>query len=335
MLTLQTTLDASCRRKALTRGVTLLLGLTLSAISVMAQTYPDKPIKLIAGTAPAGTVDKIARSLAKHLFSRLGQPVVVDNRPGAGGTIATEALAAAAPDGYTLSINSLPTIAITPVLEKVRYDPIKDFQSVAKIGSQPYVLLVPFGSKVQTVADLVAQAKAAAGGFSYSSAGRGTGGHLTGELFSQMSGVPMLHVPYKGVAPAINDVIGGMVSIAFATTGSSQGVVAGNKVRPIATTGARRSKAYPNLPTMQEAGFADYEVSTWYGLSAPAKTPPAVVALLNREVNAWLSDKKVQDEFASDGFEFQGGSPEEYRAFEISEQQRWRKILERAGLAAK
>ncbi|MDO8769754.1 MAG: tripartite tricarboxylate transporter substrate binding protein [Burkholderiaceae bacterium] len=330
---------SSCpTRRAVSLPLTMLLsiGIFVSAClaaPATANTYPDKPIKLVAGTAPGGTVDKIARSLAKHLYARLGQPVVVDNRPGAGGTIAAEVLAAAAPDGYTLSINSLPTVAITPVMEKVRYNPMKDFQSISKIGSQQYVLLVPAGSKVQTVVDLVAQAKATPGGISYSSAGLGTGGHLAGELLSQMTGLQMLHVPYKGVAPAINDVIGGMVSITFATTGSSQGVVEGKKVRPIATTGKRRSQAYPNLPTMLESGFADYELSTWYGLSVPAKTPPAIVALLNREVNVWLSDKKVQEDFISDGVELQGGSPEEFTAFQIAEQQRWRKILERAGLA--
>jgi len=300
---------------------------------VAAQSYPDKPIKLVAGTAPGGTVDKIARSVAKHLYTQLGQPVVVDNRPGAGGTLAADAVATAAPDGYTLSINSLPTVAITPVMEKVRYDPIRDFKAVARIGSQAYVLLVPVESKVLTVADLVAQAKATPGGISYSSAGRGTGGHLAGELFSQMTGVKMLHVPYRGVAPAINDVISGAVSMTFATTGSSHGAVDGKKLRPIATTGLRRSQAYPNLPTMQEAGFAGYEVSTWYGLSVPAKTPAAIVTRLNREVNSWLSDKKVQEDFTSDGIELQGSTPQEFTEFQIAEQQRWRKILERAGLA--
>ena len=329
----QTAPGATCRRKALTCGITLLLGLTLAATMAQAQTYPDKPIKLIAGTAPAGTVDKIARSLAQHLNTRLGQPVVVDNRPGAGGTISAEALVAAAPDGYILTISSLPTTAITPFMEKVRYDPIKGTQPISRIGSQPYVLLVPAASKAQTVADLVAQAKAMAGTFSYSSAGRGTGGHLAGELFSQMSGVPMLHVPYKGVAPAIADVIGGVVSMTFASIGSSQGLVAGKKLRPIAVTGITRSPTYPNVPTMQEAGFAGFDVSTWYGLSAPAKTPPAIVTLLSREVNLWLADKKVQEDFSSDGIELHGSSPEEYRAFEIAEQQRWRTILERAGLA--
>ena len=143
----------------------------------------------------------------------------------------------------------------------------------------------------------------------------------------------MLHVPYKGVAPAINDVVGGIVSVTFATTGSSQGVVDGRKLRPIATTGAQRSPAYPQLPTMQEAGFAGYEVSTWYGLSAPAKTPKAIIDLLNKELNTFLSDKKVQEDFSSDGIVLKGGSPEEFRRFEEAEQVRWRGVLEKAGLA--
>ncbi len=307
----------------------------LACSAALAQTYPDRPVKIIAGTSPGGTVDKIARVIANHLQTKLGQPFVVDNKPGAGGTLGAELAAKAAPDGYTLTISSAPFISITPLMEKVRYDPIKDFQPVAMVGSQPYVLLVPYDSKAQTVNDVVAQAKADPSKFSYSSAGRGTGGHLSGELFSQISGVPMLHVPYKGVAPAITDVIGGIVSITFATTGSSQGVVDGKKVRPIATSGTRRSPAYPQLPTMQEAGFAGYDVSTWYGVSAPAKTPMAIVNLLNKEINILLADKKVQQDLSTDGIILHGGTPTEFEKVELDEQARWRKVLDKAGLALK
>lgn len=316
---------------------TLALGLLaaglLAAGATLAQTYPTRPVRIVAGTAAGGTVDKIARAVANHLSQKLGQPFVVENKAGAGGTLAAELVAAAPPDGYTLTLTSVPTVAITPVLEKVRYDPIKDFEAVGLVGIQPYVLLVPFDSKAQTVKDVVEQARANPGKFSYSSAGRGTGGHLGGELLSQISGVPMLHVPYKGVAPAINDVVGGIVSVTFATTGSSQGVVDGKKLRPLATTGAQRSPAYPQLPTMQEAGYAGYEVSTWYGLSAPAKTPKAIVDLLNKELNVFLADKKIQEDFSSDGIVLKGGSPEDFRKFEESEQLRWRGVLEKAGLA--
>lgn len=320
-------------KKPLTLAV--LAACMLAAAPAMAQNYPTRPVRIIAGTAAGGTVDKIARAVANHLSQRLGQPFVVENKAGAGGTLASELAAAAAPDGYTLSISTVAGVALQPVLEKVRYDPIKDFKAVGLVGLQPYVLLVPFDSKAQTVRDVVEQARANTGKFSYSSAGRGTGGHLGGELLSQLSNVPMLHVPYKGVAPAINDVVGGFVSVTFATTGSSQGVVEGKKLRPLATTGAQRSQAYPQLPTMQEAGFAGYELSTWYGLSAPAKTPAAIVALLNKELNTLLADKKVQEDFASDGIQLQGGSPEDFRKFEEEEQVRWRAVLEKAGLAYK
>jgi tripartite-type tricarboxylate transporter receptor subunit TctC len=229
----------------------------------------------------------------------------------------------------------LPTVSITPVLEKVRYDPLRDFTPIALLGVQPYVLLAPATSKAQTAQDVVAQAKALAGAFSYSSAGRGTGGHLAGELFSQLSGVPMLHVPYKGVAPAINDVIGGSVSITFATTGSSQGAVEGGKLRAIATTGVKRSPAYPKLPTLQEAGYPGYDVVTWYGLSGPAKMPPAIVERLAKETNAFLAIKSVQEDFASDGVVLQGSSPQAFAAYQRADQQRWRGVLEKAGLAAK
>ncbi len=307
----------------------------LACAPALAQTYPNKPVRIIAGTAAGGTVDKIARAVANHLSQRLGQPFVVENKAGAGGTMASELVAAAPPDGYTLAINTVAGVALQPVLEKVRYDPIKDFKAIGLVGLQPYVLLVPFDSKAQTVRDVVEQARANTGKFSYSSAGNGTGGHLGGELLSQLSGVPLLHVPYKGVAPAINDVVGGFVSVTFATTGSSQGVVEGKKLRPLATTGLQRSPAYPQLPTMQEAGYPGYELSTWYGLSAPAKTPQAIVDLLNKELNTMLADKKIQEDFSSDGIVLKGGSPEDFRKFEEAEQVRWRGVLEKAGLAYK
>ena len=307
--------------------------LALSTLATSAQNWPDHPIKLVAGTAPGGTVDHIARSLAEHLQKRLGQPVVVENRAGAGGTIAAEAVARATPDGYTLSITSVPTVAITPVLDKVRYDPIKDFAAISLIALQPYVLLVPYASNFKTVADVVAASRATPGGLTYSSAGRGTGGHMAGELLSQTAGVPMLHVPYKGVAAAITDVAAGNVAMTFATTGSSGGLVDAKKVRAIATTGARRSPAYPDLPTVQEAGFPGYEVTTWYGLSAPAKTPEAIVERLNREVAAWVADKKTQEAFAAEGIELRADTPDGFAAFEKAEQQRWRTVLEKAGLA--
>lgn len=307
----------------------------LISMPATAQTYPTKPVHIVAGTAAGGTVDKIARALAQHLSQRLGQPFVVDNKAGAGGTLAAEFVAKSPPDGYTLTITSVPTVAITPVLEKVRYDPISDFEAIGMIGLQPYVLLVPYDSKAQTVSDVVEQARANPGKFSYSSAGRGTGGHLGGELLSQLSDVPMLHVPYKGISPAINDVVGGIVSITFATTGSSQGIVDGKKLRPLATTGVQRSPAYPQLPTMREAGYPGYELSTWYGLSAPAKTPQAIVNLLNKELNDFLSDKKLQTSLSSEGIVLRGGSPDEFRKFEEAEQVRWRSVLEKSGLALK
>ena len=302
------------------------------AASAASDAWPDRPIKMIAGTAPGGTVDKIARSVGNHLQDRLGQPVVVDNRAGAGGTIAAEAAEKAAPDGYTLSIVSLPTVAITPVLEKVRYDP-DDMAPVSLVGTQPYVLLVPAESKVKSVADLVAEAKAGPDSMSYASAGRGTASHLVGELFAQGAGVKLLHVPYKGIMAGITDVIGGNVSMVFATAASAQSLVDAKKLRPIATTGAQRSKAFPELPTMKEAGFPNAVVTTWYGVSAPPKTPAPIIDRLNQEINAWMADPQVQQQFALEGIELQGGTPAQFAAFMKAEQARWRKVLEAAGLA--
>jgi tripartite-type tricarboxylate transporter receptor subunit TctC len=311
------------------------IAIALCCPPALADDWPSRPVKIVVGTAPGGTMDKLARGLANHLSQRLGQPFVVDNRPGAGGTLAAELVATAPADGYTLELTSAPTVSITPVLEKVRYQPIGDFEPIGSLGSQPYVLLVPYESKLRTANDVLALARANAGKFSYSSAGRGTGGHLSGELFSQITGVPMLHVPYRGVAPAINDVVAGIVSVTFATTSSSQGVVDAKKLRPIATTGSRRSPAYPDLPTMVEAGFPGCEISTWYGISAPAGTSKAIVATLNREINAFLDNPRTQTDLATDGISTLGGSPDEFLRFQKADQQRWRAVLEQAGLAAK
>jgi tripartite-type tricarboxylate transporter receptor subunit TctC len=306
--------------------------LALAAGLAAAQAYPTKPIRLLVPSQPGGSVDKLSRAVGKRLQEKLGQPVVVDNRSGAGGTIAAEAAATAAPDGYTLMMGTVASLATNVSLEKLRYDPLKDFAPVTLVGLQDLVLVVSAANGARSVADLVAQARKDPAKFSYSSAGRGTGGHLSGELFSQISGVPMLHVPYKGVAQASNDVIGGQVTLTFASLATAQPLVLAGKVRPLAVTGRKRSETYPELPTMEEAGMKGYESSTWYALIAPAGTPQAIVQRLNAEIVAMLKEPQVREQFKDEGIELVGSTPQELTAHMTSEIEKWRRVIRSAGL---
>lgn len=309
------------------------LVLALAAGLAAAQAWPAKPIKLLVPSAPGGSVDKLSRAVGKRLQEKLGQPVVIENRTGAGGTIAAEAAAAAPPDGYTLMMGTVASLATNVSLEKLRYDPLKDFAPITLVAMQDLVLVVGAANPAQAVADLVAQARKEPAKFSYSSAGRGTGGHLSGELFSQLSGVPMLHVPYKGVAQASNDVIGGQVTLTFASLASAQPLVQAGKVRPIAVTGRKRAEAFPQLPTMEEAGMKGYESSTWYALIAPAGTPPAIVQRLNAEVTAMLKEPAVREQFKDEGIELVGSTPQELTTHMKAEIEKWRRVIQGAGLA--
>jgi tripartite-type tricarboxylate transporter receptor subunit TctC len=309
------------------------LALALAAGVAAAQAWPAKPIRLLVPSAPGGSVDKLSRAVGKRLQEKLGQPVVVDNRSGAGGTIAAEATATAPADGYTLMMGTVASLATNVSLEKLRYDPLKDFAPITLVAMQDLVLVVGAANPAQSVADLVAQARKEPAKFSYSSAGRGTGGHLSGELFSQISGVPMLHVPYKGVAQASNDVIGGQVTLTFASLATAQPLVQAGKVRPIAVTGRKRAEAFPQLPTMEEAGMKGYESSTWYALIAPAGTPPAIVQRINAEVTAMLKEPAVREQFKDEGIELVGSTPQELTGHMKAEIEKWRRVIQGAGLA--
>jgi tripartite-type tricarboxylate transporter receptor subunit TctC len=309
------------------------LALALAAGVAAAQAWPAKPIRLLVPSAPGGSVDKLSRAVGKRLQEKLGQPVVVDNRSGAGGTIAAEATATAPADGYTLMMGTVASLATNVSLEKLRYDPLKDFAPITLVAMQDLVLVVGAANPAQSVADLVAHARKEPAKFSYSSAGRGTGGHLSGELFSQISGVPMLHVPYKGVAQASNDVIGGQVTLTFASLATAQPLVQAGKVRPIAVTGRKRAEAFPQLPTMEEAGMKGYESSTWYALIAPAGTPPAIVQRINAEVTAMLKEPAVREQFKDEGIELVGSTPQELTGHMKAEIEKWRRVIQGAGLA--
>jgi tripartite-type tricarboxylate transporter receptor subunit TctC len=314
------------------RFIAMTLLLAMAQTPVQAQTYPDRAIRLIVPSAPGGSVDKLARAIGRRLSERLGQPVVVDNRGGAGGIIATEAAANAKADGYTLLIGTIAGLATNVSLEKLRYDPLRDFAPITLVGTQDFVFCLNPGLPIRSVKELVEMAKAKPASMAYASAGMGTGSHLSGELLSQLSGIELIHVAYKGMSPAAMDVISGQVPMAFASIATALPLVKSKKLKAIAVTGDRRSAMLPDVPTMVEAGIKGYASSTWYGIVAPAATPPAVLRRLHSEIVAILRESELQQIFSDEGIDLVGGKPEEFKAFLQSEIEKWRLVVKSAGL---
>jgi tripartite-type tricarboxylate transporter receptor subunit TctC len=313
--------------------VALALAMLTVAGNVGAQTYPTRAIRLLVPSTPGGSVDTLARTIGPKLTERWGQQVIVDNRPGAGGAIAGEMVAKAAPDGYTLLIGTIASLATNVSLQKkLPYDPIKDFAPVTLVATQNLMLLIHPSVPAKSVKELVRLGKAQPGKLSFASAGNGTGGHLSGELFKMLAGIDMLHVPYKGVAPALVDVVGGQVSMTFASILSSLPQVRADKLRALAVTGGKRSVAAPQLPTMREAGVKDYESATWYGVVAPAGTPQELVNRLNAEIVAVIKRPDVNERLSKEGADPVGNSPPEFSRFIESEIGKWRKVIRAAGI---
>ncbi len=302
------------------------------ALGAFAQDYPNRPIKLVVPFPPAGTTDILARAAAQKLTESLGQSVVVDNRPGAGGNIGSDLVAKSPPDGYTLLMGTVGTHAINPSLySKMPYDHIKDFVPIVLVAGVPNVLVVNPALPVYSVADLIKLAKEKPGSINFASSGSGTSIHLTGELFKTMAGVDMTHVPYKGSAPAITDLMGGQVQIMFDNLPSSLQQIKAGKLRAIAVTSLTRAPALPNVPTISESGLPGFEASAWFGVLAPAGTPPAVVAKINGEVNKWLQSADAREKLLAQGAEAAGGSPEKFAAFIRSETDKWAKVVKASG----
>jgi tripartite-type tricarboxylate transporter receptor subunit TctC len=316
---------------------TLLGALLLSlATGAFAQSYPSKPLRLVIPYAPGGVVDFIGRTLGQHLSEQLGQSVVADNRPGAGGIIGVEATAKSAPDGYTLVIMD-PAIVINPVLQDaVPYDVIRDLTTVSIVGSSPLVLVSNPALPVKNVAELVAYAKANPGKLNFASAGIGTTPHMGGELMKLRIGAQMTHVPYKGMGPAMADVVAGRVQFSFGSITSALPFLKDNRIRGLATTGSKRSGALPDLPTISEAGaesgLRGFEVELWLGLFAPAGLPPAVLARLNADTKKAIEDPQARAAFAKVGVEPRGTSPADAAAFIRAENEKWGKVVRDAKL---
>jgi tripartite-type tricarboxylate transporter receptor subunit TctC len=297
--------------------------------------YPDRPIKLVVAFPAGGTTDIVARVLAEYAGRRLGQQMIVENRPGAGGNIGTELVARAAPDGYTLSLCTIGTCAInSSVYPKLSYDVARDFAPIVLGGHVVNVLAVHPAVPAKTVRELVALAKAKPDALTYASSGYGGSPHLSAELLKDIAGVEITHVPYKGSAPAIVDLRGGQVDMFFDNAPSILPHVKAGALRALATTGTRRHKALPDVPTMVEAGFPGFVIQPWWGVIAPAKTPKAVIGTLNRAFNEALKDPAVIKRFDEVGLEIAGGTPEQLAATIQSETARWGKLVRERNIRA-
>ncbi|HSN39040.1 MAG TPA: tripartite tricarboxylate transporter substrate binding protein [Burkholderiales bacterium] len=301
--------------------------------NAVAQNYPNRPVRVVVVSTPGGSVDTMARTVGPKLAEKWGQQVVVDNRPGAGGAIAAEIVAKSPADGYTLIMGTVASFATNVSLRKsLPYDPVRDFAPITLVATQNLMLLIHPSIPAKSVKELVALAKRQPGQLSFASAGNGTGGHLSGELFKLLADIDLLHVPYKGVAPALIDVISGQVSMTFASILSGHPHVRSGKLRALAVTGGKRSPAVPQLPTMIEAGVKGYESATWYGLLAPAGTPPDIVAKLNAEVVAILKQPETHERLSKEGADPVGNTPAEFGKFIQSEIEKWRKVIKTAGI---
>jgi tripartite-type tricarboxylate transporter receptor subunit TctC len=318
-----------------------LLGLVLatgvSALACQAQTarYPDRPVKILVGFAAGGGTDVAARILAQKLTEALGQSVVVENRPGASGMIAAEAVAKSPADGYTLMMGSQTTLAVAPALyRKFSIDAARDFAGVAMAGVSPLVLVVHPSVPVQSLKDLIALAKSKPGTINFGSGGLGTTPHMAGELFSIQAGVKMVHVAYRGEAPAINDLLGGQLHLIFANLSAVIGNVKAGSLRALAVTSAQRAATAPEIPTIAEEALPGFDAATWFALVAPAATPRDIVLRLNAEVTRLVAQPETQQRFADLGMSIAAGAPDALDTYIGSEIGKWSQVIKDADVRA-
>ncbi len=310
-----------------TRALLWSILLAASVAPGQAQTYPSKPIHIVLPYVPGGIIDTAGRNLALRLSESLGQSVVAENRPGAGGMVGADVVARSAPDGYTILLTD-PGLVSNPTLQAdVPYDLFKGLQAVSIIGSSPAVIVSSPTLPVTSFAELIAYAKAHPGKLNFASAGIGTAPHLAGEMIKLRSGIEMTHVPYRGIGAAYPDVLSGKVQLAFSSIAGAVSFTADGRVRPIATTGLARSPVYPDVPTVAESGLPGFDVDLWTGIYAPAGMPPAVLAKLSAEINKVLQRPDLRAAFAKIGVTPRGTSPEEGAAFTRAEYEKWKKVI--------
>jgi tripartite-type tricarboxylate transporter receptor subunit TctC len=305
----------------------------LLAAPVDAQQYPAKPIRFVIAQAPGGQNDVQARIIGQKLAEALGQPMVYDNRPGAGGQIGFELLAQTPPDGYTIAMGSISTLAVIPMMpRKPRYDPLRDFAPVTLVTTSPYVVTTHPSVPARSIKQLVALAKAQPGAIAYATAGSATGIHLTTELFMMTAGISMVHVPYKGGAPATTDLLAGQVAVMFNNVITAVPHVRTGRLRALAVTTARRSPALPAAPTVAESGYPGFESNSWQGIVTRAGTPGPIVARLNSEAVKVLQLPEVRNPIVSQGNDIAASSPEAFLAYIHSEMEKWSKVIQTAGV---
>ena len=326
----------SCTDKVL-RTALLALGAVLSftaPLAAQAQSYPERPIKFVVPYPPGGGTDVVARIVQPRLQAVLGQSIVIDNKGGAGGSLGTDIVSKATPDGYTV-LFTLSSHTINPaIFPKLPYDTLKDFEPVGTVASLPQLLAANLNVPVRSVADVVAQAKAAPDKFSFASVGNGSPGHLAGELMVIRTGAQMVHIPYRGGGPAVNDVLGGQVPLLWVSIPAAAQQVKAGKLRALAVSTVKRSPAFPDVPTMQEAGVADFEVDSWYAMLVPAKTPRAIIDTLNKALNTVLAEPAVRNQLLEQGADAVGGTPEALGKVIAAELPKWAKLAKDANIKA-
>ena len=319
----------------------LACALPLAAIAMaftgtaLAQTWPSKPIRIVIPYAVGGSSDITGRMIAKSLSVRLNQPVVVENRAGAGGTLGHEIVAKAPADGYTLLFSAAGPLAVSPhTYSKLSYEPIKGFEPITLVATQPLLLVVNPALKVNNVAELIKEAQTRSGKLSYGSFGNGSAAHLAGEYFKTLAKVDMVHVPYKGSGPALVDLVGGQIDLMFDVFSTAAPLAKSGKLRPLAITANERSPQFPDVPTMEQAGVTGFEAGTWFGLLAPAGSPKSVIEQLSKTMNLVLEEKDLRDTLASQGASVRGGTPAQFSMFFLAEYDKWGKIVKAAGVKA-
>ena len=307
----------------------------MAVTSAQAQTYPAKPVRLLVPFPPGGGVDGVARIAFQKLSESLNQQFIIDNRGGSAGVIAAEMAARAVPDGYTLFFGTTATQTITPhYYKKLPYDPIKDFAPINLLAGAGYILVVHPSLQAQSVKEFIALAKAKPGAFNFSSSGNGTVIQLTMELFRSMAGISLLHVPYKGAAPALADLLSGQIQLTFNPASVVMPHVRSGRLRALGVSSARRTPLAPELPTIAEAALPGYEANGWYAVLAPAGTPQPIITRLNRELQNVIADRDVKERFAATGVEPIGSTPEQFAAYMRDEYAKWGKVIRATGVKA-
>ena len=298
-----------------------------------AQTYPVKPVRLVSPYPPGGANDILARIIGQKLGENLGQQIVIENRGGATGNIGAEFVARAAPDGYTILMGQASNLTINvSLMSKMPYDPVKDLAPVTLVATTPNLLVVHPSLPVRTVKDLVALAKAKPGSVNYASSGSGSAGHLAGELFKKVAHIDMVHIPYKGAAPALTDVVAGQAQLYFTSPISATPFVKGGRLRMVAVTSLKRSPSMPDIPTVAESGYPDFDVVSWWGILTPAAVPKEIITRLHAEIAKVLALPEIRTKFADQGADVATDTPEQFAAYIKSEIAKWGKLIKELGV---